>query len=59
MVWKMSFDIRYRSYIFKHSLTEKPEMDDPLFSEHFHTSAVMPSFCSSTPATPSTRAPCS
>ena len=46
MVWKMSFDIRYRSYIFKHSLTEKPEMDDPLFSEHFHTSYELLHFVS-------------
>jgi len=34
----MEFDVRYRSYTFKHSVSPVPEMDEARFSEHFHTS---------------------
>ncbi len=34
----MDFDIRYRSYVFKHTTSEKPSTDDAIFAEHFHTS---------------------
>ena len=34
----MEFDIRYRSYTFKHSYSEKPDMSQERFREHFHTS---------------------
>ncbi|MBQ6036317.1 MAG: helix-turn-helix transcriptional regulator [Lachnospiraceae bacterium] len=34
----MEFDIRYRSYTFKHSYSEKPDTSQERFKEHFHTS---------------------
>lgn len=33
----MEFDIRSGNYTFKHTLTQKPEMDEDRFKEHFHT----------------------
>ena len=37
----MEFDIRYRDYTFKHSYSEKPDMSEERFREHFHTSYEM------------------
>ena len=34
----MEFDIRYRSYTFKHSYSATPDMDEERFKEHYHTS---------------------
>ena len=34
----MEFDVRYRSYTFKHSYSEKPDTSQERFKEHFHTS---------------------
>ena len=34
----MEFDIRYRSYTFKHSCSETPDTSEERFQEHYHTS---------------------
>ena len=34
----MEFDVRYRSYTFKHSYSEKPDTSQERFREHYHTS---------------------
>ncbi|MBQ5960155.1 MAG: helix-turn-helix transcriptional regulator [Firmicutes bacterium] len=33
----MEFDIRYRSYVFKHSCTDQPDLSQEHFPPHFHT----------------------
>ena len=33
----MEFDIRYRDYTFKHSLSMQPDLSAPRFREHYHT----------------------
>lgn len=33
----MEFDIRYRSYVFKHTYTDKPDLSQDRFPPHFHT----------------------
>ena len=33
----MSFDVRYQDFAFKHSYSQKPDLSEARFREHFHT----------------------